>query len=43
MKDAEGYFGVSFFNMVAEDIRFLFEFIYGRHFTDDVKFLVDQV
>jgi hypothetical protein len=39
-----GYFGCRFLDMVPEDIRFLFEFIYGKPFTDkDATFLAGQV
>jgi hypothetical protein len=39
-----GYFGCHFLDMVPEDIRFLFEFIYGKPFTDkDATFLAGQV
>jgi hypothetical protein len=38
------YFGCRFLDMAPEDIRFLFEFIYGRPFTDkDATFLAGQV
>jgi hypothetical protein len=40
----QGYFGCRFLDMVPEDTRFLFEFIYGRPFTDsDAIFLAGQV
>jgi hypothetical protein len=44
-KDASTkYFGCRFLDMVPEDIRFLFEFIYGKPFTDnDATFLAGQV
>ncbi|MDR2211955.1 MAG: PilZ domain-containing protein [Spirochaetaceae bacterium] len=29
-----GYFGCRFFNMAPEDMRFLFEYLYGKPFTD---------
>jgi hypothetical protein len=31
----QGYFGCRFMDIEPEDIRFLFEYIYGRIFTDD--------
>jgi hypothetical protein len=38
------YFGCQFLNMLPEDTRFLFEFIYGRLLTDaDAGFLAGQV
>ncbi|MCL2373942.1 MAG: PilZ domain-containing protein [Treponema sp.] len=41
---AQGYFGCRFLDMVPEDIRFLFEYIYGRAFTDsDASFLSGHV
>ena len=44
-KDAtQGYFGCRFLEMAPEDLRFLFEYIYGRTFTDsDASFLSGQV
>jgi hypothetical protein len=44
-KDAShGYFGCRFLDMEPEDLRFLFEFIYGKPFTDsDAMFLSGQV
>ncbi|MDR2742781.1 MAG: PilZ domain-containing protein [Treponema sp.] len=40
----QGYFGCRFLDMAPEDTRFLFEFIYGRPFTDtDAIFLAGQV
>jgi hypothetical protein len=40
----QGYFGCQFLDMAPEDIRFIFEFIYGRPFTDsDATFLSGQV
>jgi hypothetical protein len=40
----QGYFGCCFLDMTPEDTRFLFEFIYGRPFTDsDAVFLTGQV
>ncbi|MDR2185367.1 MAG: PilZ domain-containing protein, partial [Treponema sp.] len=44
-KDATmGYFGCRFLDMVPEDMRFLFEFIYGKPFTDfDASFIAGQV
>ena len=42
--NAQGYFGVRFLDMAPEDMRFLFEFIYGKAFTDsDASFLTGQV
>jgi hypothetical protein len=39
-----GYFGCRFLDMAPEDMRFLFEFIYGKPFTDtDASFLSGQV
>jgi hypothetical protein len=41
---AQGYFGCRFIEMEPEDLRFLFEYIYGRLFTDkDLAFLSGQV
>jgi hypothetical protein len=41
---AQGYFGCRFLDMAPEDLRFLFEFIYGKPFTDaDASFLTGQV
>jgi hypothetical protein len=38
------YFGCRFIDMAPEDLRFLFEFIYGKPFTDtDASFLIGQV
>jgi hypothetical protein len=44
-KDAAmGYFGCRFLDVVPEDMRFLFEYIYGKPFTDsDASFLSGQV
>jgi hypothetical protein len=44
-KDAAmGYFGCRFLDMAPEDLRFLFEYIYGKPFTDlDASFLAGQV
>jgi hypothetical protein len=44
-KDASmGYFGCRFLDMAPEDLRFLFEYIYGKPFTDtDASFLSGQV
>jgi hypothetical protein len=40
----QGYFGCQFEDMAPEDTRFLFEFIYGRPFTDnDAGFLAGRV
>ncbi|MCL2479691.1 MAG: PilZ domain-containing protein, partial [Treponema sp.] len=42
--NTQGYFGVRFIDMAPEDLRFLFEFIYGKPFTDtDAMFLAGQV
>jgi hypothetical protein len=39
-----GYFGCRFLDLVPEDMRFLFELIYGKPFTDtDASFLAGQV
>jgi hypothetical protein len=39
-----GYFGCRFLDIVPEDMRFLFEVIYGKPFTDkDASFLSGQV
>jgi hypothetical protein len=39
-----GYFGRRFLDMAPEDMRFLFELIYGKPFTDsDANFLAGQV
>jgi hypothetical protein len=39
-----GYFGCRFLDIVPEDMRFLFELIYGKPFTDmDASFLSGQV
>ncbi|QQO11116.1 PilZ domain-containing protein [Breznakiella homolactica] len=39
-----GYFGCRFLDIVPEDMRFLFEFIYGKPFTDrDANFITGQV
>ena len=39
-----GYFGCRFMNMAPEDMRFLFEHLYGRHIDDsDSAFLTGQV
>ncbi|MDR1837512.1 MAG: PilZ domain-containing protein [Treponema sp.] len=39
-----GYFGCRFLNMAPEDMRFLFEYLYGRHIDDrDTAFLSGQV
>ena len=41
---SQGYFGCRFFEMEPEDLRFLFEYIYGKTFTDkDAAFLSGQV
>jgi len=40
----QGYFGCRFLDMEPEDLRFLFEYIYGKPFTDsDASFLSGQV
>jgi len=40
----QGYFGCRFLDMEPEDLRFLFEYIYGKAFTDaDAAFLSGQV
>ena len=40
----QGYFGCRFLDMAPEDLRFLFEYIYGKPFTDtDAAFLSGQV
>jgi hypothetical protein len=40
----QDYFGCRFLDMAPEDLRFLFEFIYGKPFTDsDASFLSGQV
>jgi len=40
----QGYFGCRFLEMEPEDLRFLFEYIYGKPFTDnDAAFLSGQV
>jgi hypothetical protein len=42
--NSQGYFGCRFLDMAPEDLRFLFEFIYGKPFTDtDASFLSGQV
>jgi hypothetical protein len=42
--NTQGYFGCRFLDMAPEDMRFLFEFIYGKPFTDtDASFLAGQV
>jgi hypothetical protein len=41
---SQGYFGCRYLDMEPEDMRFLFEFIYGKPFTDtDAVFLSGQV
>jgi hypothetical protein len=41
---AAGYFGCQFINIAPEDMRFLFEHLYGRHFdSSDSNFLSGQV
>ena len=42
--NVQGYFGCRFLDMEPEDLRFLFEYIYGKPFTDsDAAFLSGQV
>jgi len=42
--NSQGYFGCRFVEMEPEDLRFLFEYIYGRTFSDtDAAFLSGQV
>jgi len=42
--NVHGYFGCRFMDMAPEDLRFLFEYIYGKPFTDsDATFLSGQV
>jgi len=42
--NSQGYFGCRFFEMEPEDLRFLFEYIYGKTFSDkDAAFLSGQV
>jgi hypothetical protein len=42
--NALGYFGCRFLDMVPEDMRFLFEYIYGKPFTNnDATFVAGQV
>ena len=39
-----GYFGCRFLDMAPEDMRFLFEYLYGKPFTDtDASFVAGQV
>jgi hypothetical protein len=39
-----GYFGCRFLDMAPEDMRFLFEYLYGKPFTDsDASFIAGQV
>jgi hypothetical protein len=39
-----GYFGCRFLDMAPEDMRFLFEYIYGKPFSDtDASFITGQV
>jgi hypothetical protein len=41
---ANWYFGINFIDMEPENIRFLFEYIYGKPFTDsDAEFLAGKV
>ena len=42
--NALGYFGCRFLDMAPEDMRFLFEYLYGKPFTDtDASFIAGQV
>jgi hypothetical protein len=42
--NTQDYFGCRFMDMAPEDLRFLFEFIYGKPFSDaDASFLSGQV
>jgi hypothetical protein len=42
--NTQGYFGCRFYEMEPEDLRFLFEYIYGKTFSDkDAAFLSGQV
>jgi len=42
--NVQGYYGCRFMEMEPEDMRFLFEYIYGKPFTDsDAAFLSGQV
>jgi hypothetical protein len=42
--NSQGFFGCRFMDMAPEDMRFLFEYIYGKPFTDtDASFLTGQV
>ena len=42
--NAMGYFGCRFLDMAPEDMRFLFEYLYGKPFTDEnASFVVGQV
>jgi c-di-GMP-binding flagellar brake protein YcgR len=42
--NSQGYFGCRFLDLAPEDMRFLFEYIYGKPFTDlDASFLTGQV
>ena len=42
--NSQSYFGCRFFEMEPEDLRFLFEYIYGKTFSDkDAAFLSGQV
>jgi hypothetical protein len=39
-----GYFGCHFLDMVSEDMRFFFEYLYGKPYTDsDAAFMAGQV
>lgn len=33
--EGEGFFGIEFSSMAPEDFRFMFEYLYGRQYTDD--------
>ncbi|MDR2144681.1 MAG: PilZ domain-containing protein [Treponema sp.] len=42
--NAMGYFGCRFLDMAPEDMRFLFEYLYGKPFTDsDASFVAGKV
>ena len=42
--NSQGYFGCRFLDMAPEDMRFLFEYLYGKPFTDtDASFVAGQV
>ncbi|MDR2305007.1 MAG: PilZ domain-containing protein [Treponema sp.] len=41
---SQGYFGIRFIDLAPEDMRFLFEYIYGKPFTDaEINLLSGQV